>query len=93
MTEATYTISNNGAFGTLITAAIISPPQVAILSTDGVRKRAVVVESAGGDSITVRPMGVLAQSFDHRAVDGAYSGAFLNHVKTLIETTDWEKQL
>jgi 2-oxoglutarate dehydrogenase E2 component (dihydrolipoamide succinyltransferase) len=93
MTEATYTISNNGAFGTLITAAIINPPQVAILSTDGVKKRAVVVESASGDSITVRPVGVLAQSFDHRAVDGAYSGAFLNQVKTLIETTDWTKEL
>ena len=93
MTEATYTISNNGAFGTLLTAAIIIPPQVAILSTDGVRKRAVVVESAGSDSITVRPVGVLAQSFDHRAVDGAYSGAFLNQLKTLIETTDWTREL
>jgi len=93
MTEATYTISNNGAFGTLITAAIISPPQVAILSTDGVRKRPVVVESAGADSMTVRPMGVLAQSFDHRAVDGSYSGAFLGEVKKIIETTDWAKEL
>jgi len=93
MTEATYTITNNGAFGTLITAAIISPPQVAILSTDGVRKRAVVVEGAGGDSVAVRPVGVLAQSFDHRAVDGAYSGAFLNQLKTLIETTDWAQEL
>ena len=93
MTEATYTISNNGAFGTLITAAIINPPQVAILSTDGVKKRAVVVESAGGDSITVRPVGVLAQSFDHRAVDGAYSGSFLNELKSIIETRDWNQEL
>jgi pyruvate dehydrogenase E2 component (dihydrolipoamide acetyltransferase) len=93
MTEATYTISNNGAFGTLITAPIISPPQVAILSTDGVKKRAVVVESAGGDSVAVRPVGVLAQSFDHRAVDGAYSGSFLNEVKSIIETRDWDKEL
>jgi pyruvate dehydrogenase E2 component (dihydrolipoamide acetyltransferase) len=93
MTEGTYTITNNGAFGTLITAPIINPPQVAILSTDGVRKRAVVVESAGADSITVRPIGVLAQSFDHRAVDGAYSAAFLNEVKAIIETRDWTKEL
>jgi 2-oxoglutarate dehydrogenase E2 component (dihydrolipoamide succinyltransferase) len=93
MTEATYTITNNGAFGTLITAPIISPPQVAILSTDGVKKRAVVVESAGGDSVAVRPVGVLAQSFDHRAVDGAYSGSFLNEVKSIIETRDWEQEL
>ena len=93
MTEATYTITNNGAFGTLITAPIINPPQVAILSTDGVRKRAVVVESAGGDSITVRPVGVLAQSFDHRAVDGAYSASFLGEVRTILGTRDWEKDL
>jgi pyruvate dehydrogenase E2 component (dihydrolipoamide acetyltransferase) len=93
MTEATYTITNNGAFGTLITAPIISPPQVAILSTDGVKKRAVVVEGAGGDSVAVRPVGVLAQSFDHRAVDGAYSGSFLNEVKSIIETRDWQQEL
>jgi pyruvate dehydrogenase E2 component (dihydrolipoamide acetyltransferase) len=93
MTEGTYTITNNGAFGTLITAPIISPPQVAILSTDGVRKRAAVVESAGADSIAVRPIGVLAQSFDHRAVDGAYSAAFLNEVKAIIETRDWTQDL
>jgi 2-oxoglutarate dehydrogenase E2 component (dihydrolipoamide succinyltransferase) len=93
MTEGTYTISNNGAYGTLITAPIISPPQVAILSTDGIRKRAVVVEGPGGDTIAIRPVGMLAQTFDHRAVDGAYSGAFLNYLKTLIETTNWQQEL
>jgi pyruvate dehydrogenase E2 component (dihydrolipoamide acetyltransferase) len=93
MTEGTYTISNNGAYGTLITAPIISPPQVAILSTDGIRKRPVVVEGKDGDTIAIRPVGMLAQTFDHRAVDGAYSGSFLNHVKSLIETTDWSKEL
>ena len=93
MTQATYTISNNGAFGTLMTAAIISPPQVAILSTDGVKKKPVVVESAGGDSVAIRPVGVLAQSFDHRAVDGAYSAAFLREVQTMLETHDWMQAL
>jgi pyruvate dehydrogenase E2 component (dihydrolipoamide acetyltransferase) len=93
MTEGTYTISNNGAYGTLITAPIINPPQVAILSTDGIRKRPVVVEGAGGDTIAIRPVGLLAQTFDHRAVDGAYSGSFLNHLKTLIETTDWNSRM
>jgi 2-oxoglutarate dehydrogenase E2 component (dihydrolipoamide succinyltransferase) len=93
MTEGTYTITNNGAFGTLITAPIISPPQVAILSTDAIRKRPVVIESPGGDTIAIRPVGMLAQTFDHRAVDGSYSGAFLNQVKTLLETTDWQKAL
>ena len=93
MTECTYTISNNGAFGTLITAPIINPPQVAVLSTDAVRKRAVVVEGAKGDSIEVRPVGMLAQMFDHRAVDGAYSAAFLKEVKTIIETRDWAQDM
>ena len=93
MTEGTYTLTNNGAYGTLITAPIISPPQVAILSTDAVRKRAVVVEEGGRDAIAVRPVGMLAQTFDHRAVDGAYAASFLNAVKTLIETHDWQKEL
>jgi 2-oxoglutarate dehydrogenase E2 component (dihydrolipoamide succinyltransferase) len=92
MTEATYTITNNGALGTLITAPIISPPQVAILSTDAVRKRAVVLEGAQ-DTIAVRPVGMLAQTFDHRAVDGAYSASFLNEVKTILETRDWDRDL
>jgi 2-oxoglutarate dehydrogenase E2 component (dihydrolipoamide succinyltransferase) len=90
VTEATYTISNNGAFGTLITAPIISPPQVAVLSTDAVRKRPVVIE---GDAVAARPVGMLAQTFDHRAVDGAYAAAFLNEVKAIIETRDWAKEL
>jgi len=85
----TYTLSNSGTFGTLITAPIINQPQVAILSTDGVRKKPVVVESSEGDSIAIRPVGVLAQSFDHRAVDGAYSAAFLDKVRKIIETSNW----
>ena len=93
MTEGTYTITNNGAGGTLVTAAIINTPQVAILSTDAVRKRAVVVESGGKDEVAVRLVGVLAQSFDHRAVDGAYAAAFLNEVKTILETRDWQREL
>jgi 2-oxoglutarate dehydrogenase E2 component (dihydrolipoamide succinyltransferase) len=93
MTEGTYTISNNGAFGTLITAPIITPPQVAVLSTDAVRKRAVAVESGGKDEVVVRPVGMLAQTFDHRAVDGAYSAAFLKEVKAILESRDWQTEL
>lgn len=85
----TYTISNSGPFGTLITAPIINQPQVAILSTDGVRKKPVVVESAAGDAIAIRPVGVIAQSFDHRAFDGAYSAAFLKRLREIIESQDW----
>jgi len=89
LTEATYTISNSGSFGTFFTAPIINLPQVAIMSTDGVVKKPVVMESAQGDSIVVQPVGVIAQSFDHRAIDGAYSAAFLKQVKTLLEQHDW----
>ncbi len=89
----TYTLSNSGPFGTLITAPIINQPQVAILSTDGVRKKPVVIETAAGDAIAIRPIGVLAQSFDHRAIDGAYSAAFLRRLRELIETRDWLAEL
>jgi 2-oxoglutarate dehydrogenase E2 component (dihydrolipoamide succinyltransferase) len=87
--NGTYTLSNSGTFGTLITAPIISQPQVAILSTDGVRKKPVVIETSEGDAIAIRPVGILAQSFDHRAVDGAYSAAFLDRVRKLIENGHW----
>jgi 2-oxoglutarate dehydrogenase E2 component (dihydrolipoamide succinyltransferase) len=88
-TEGTYTISNSGVFGTMITAPIINQPQVAILSTDGITKKPVVIETDDGDTIGIRPVGVLAQSFDHRAIDGAYSAAFLNRVREIIQTKDW----
>ena len=93
LSGGTYTLSNSGSFGTLITAPIINQPQVAILSTDGVRKKPVVIERADGDAIAIRPIGILAQSFDHRAVDGAYSAAFLKQVRKLIELTDWIREL
>ena len=85
----TYTISNSGVFGTLITAPVINQPQVAILSTDGVSRKPVVVGNEESEAIGIRPMGVLAQSFDHRAFDGAYSAAFLARLRETIETTDW----
>lgn len=88
----TYTLSNPGPFGTFFTSAIINQPQVAILSMDAIKKRPVVVDVAGVDTITIRPTGVLAHSFDHRAIDGAYSAAFLNGVKKAIEQGDWDKE-
>lgn len=91
--QPSYTISNSGVFGTMITAPIVNPPQVAILSTDGIHKRPVVIESPEGDSIAIRPVGVLAQSFDHRAVDGAYSAAFLRELKRIVETRAWTEDI
>jgi len=89
----TYTLSNNGSYGTLLTGAIINQPQVAILSVDAICKRPVVVESPEGDSIAIRPVGILAQSFDHRAIDGAYSAAFLQKVRSLLEQKDWSDEI
>jgi 2-oxoglutarate dehydrogenase E2 component (dihydrolipoamide succinyltransferase) len=91
LSGGTYTISNSGPYGTMITAPVISQPQVAILSTDGVRKRPVVIETPAGDAIAIRPTGVLAQCFDHRAFDGAYSASFLKRLKEIIETRDWSR--
>ena len=89
----TYTLSNNGSYGTLMTGAIINQPQVAILSVDAITKRPVVVESPSGDAIAIRPVGILAQSFDHRAIDGAYSAAFLQRLKGLLEEKDWSDEV
>ncbi len=93
MSGGTYTISNSGSFGTLITAPIIHQPQVAILAVEGVRKKPVAVEGSGGDEIAVRPIGVLGQSFDHRAIDGAYSAAFLSKLREIIESHGWLEEL
>jgi len=90
----TFTITNAGPFGTLITVPVINQPQVAILSTDGVRKRPVAVELPDGtDAVAIHPVGNLVLSWDHRAFDGAYAAAFLARVKTLLETRDWAAEI
>jgi len=89
MTEGTYSLTNNGSFGTFLTAPVINQPQVAILSTDGVHRRPWVVTDHKGERIEIRPVGILAHSFDHRAVDGAYSGAYLRRVKQILESREW----
>ena len=86
----TFTVTNPGQYGTLFQFPIINQPQVAILSTDGIaRKPAVVVNADGVESIGVRPLGILALAWDHRAFDGAYAAAFLQEMKRILEATDW----
>jgi 2-oxoglutarate dehydrogenase E2 component (dihydrolipoamide succinyltransferase) len=81
----TFTITNPGPFGTLITGAIINQPQVAILSTDTVTRRPVVVTNAQGEeSMAIHSTGLLALTFDHRAVDGAYAARFLQRIATIL---------
>ncbi|MGA8296967.1 MAG: 2-oxo acid dehydrogenase subunit E2, partial [Acidimicrobiales bacterium] len=94
ITGGTFTITNPGPFGTLITSPIIAQPQVAILSTDGVKRKPVVMTAPDGtESIGIHSVGVLALVFDHRAVDGAYASAFVRDVASVIETRDWHAEL
>ena len=91
---STFTITNPGGYGTFFTAPVINQPQVAIISTDGVKKRPVVVELPNGsDAIAIHPVGTLALSFDHRAFDGAYASAFLARCRDILETRDWSQEL
>jgi pyruvate dehydrogenase E2 component (dihydrolipoamide acetyltransferase) len=90
----TFTITNPGPWGTYMTLPIINQPQVAILSTDGIRKRPwVVTGPEGEDSLAIRHVGILALTWDHRAFDGAYAAAFLQAMKDEIQGRDWEAEL
>ena len=90
----TFTVTNPGPFGTFMTLPIINQPQVAILSTDGIKKRPVVITTADGDdTIAIRHTGMLVLTWDHRAFDGGYAAAFLGAMKDVLEHRDWEAEL
>ncbi len=90
----TFTISNNGSAGSVLTMPIINQPQVAILSTDAIVRKPVVVHAAdGGEGIAIHPVGNLAMAWDHRAFDGAYAAGFLVKIKETLETRDWAAEL
>ncbi|HEY7916698.1 MAG TPA: 2-oxo acid dehydrogenase subunit E2 [Acidimicrobiales bacterium] len=90
----TFSITNAGPFGTLITGAIINQPQVAILSTDGVARKPVVVELPDGtESIAIHSVGLAAMTFDHRAVDGAYVARYLARLAQILNERDWAGEL
>lgn len=94
LSGGTFTLTNAGQYGTMMQFPIINQPQVAILSTDGVtRKPVVVTDQYGNESIAIHSVGVLAMAWDHRAFDGAYAAAFLHRVKEVIETRDWEAEV
>ena len=81
MTGGTFTITNGGTFGSMLSTPILNPPQSAILGMHNIVKRAVVVN----DEVVVRPMMYLALSYDHRIIDGATSVRFLVKIKELLE--------
>jgi pyruvate dehydrogenase E2 component (dihydrolipoamide acetyltransferase) len=90
----TFSITNDGPFGTYFTVPIINQPQVAILATDGIARRPVVVtQDDGSESIAIHSTGILGVSWDHRAVDGAYVSLFLRKVADLLGTRDWSAEL
>ena len=81
MTGGTFTVSNGGVYGSLMSTPIINPPQVGILGMHKTEERAVVV----GGQIVIRPMMYVALSYDHRIIDGSESVTFLVKVKQAIE--------
>jgi pyruvate dehydrogenase E2 component (dihydrolipoamide acetyltransferase) len=90
----TFTITNPGPFGTTMTLPIINQPQVAIVSTDGVKRRPVVIDLPdGSEGIAIHSVGNITITWDHRAFDGAYAAAFLRQVKEVLETRDWSAEL
>ncbi|MGE0543678.1 MAG: dihydrolipoamide acetyltransferase family protein, partial [Dehalococcoidia bacterium] len=82
VTGGTFTIDNTGVFGSLVSQPIINPPQAAILSTEAIIKRPVVLD----DSIAVRSMMNLCISFDHRIIDGSHVGPFMQSIKRRLES-------
>ena len=91
----TFTISNNGSAGSVLTMPVINQPQVAILSTDAIIRKPVVASTTddGGEAIAIHPVGNLAMAWDHRAFDGAYAAGFLKRIKEILETKDWSAEL
>ncbi|MGH3865382.1 MAG: 2-oxoglutarate dehydrogenase, E2 component, dihydrolipoamide succinyltransferase [Pseudonocardiaceae bacterium] len=93
MSGGTFTISNTGSRGALFDTPIILQPQVGILGTGSVVKRAVVLSGEDGDTIAVRSIIYLALSYDHRLVDGADAARFLNTIKARLTDAAFERDL
>jgi len=84
LTGGSFSISNGGVFGSLLSTPILNPPQSGILGLHKIQKRPVAVD----DQVVIRPMMYLAVSYDHRLVDGAQAVTFLKRVKECIESPE-----
>ena len=84
----TISLTNLGSFGTLMGTPIINQPQTAIIAVGAIKKRAVVIETAEGDMIAIRPMMIGSVTFDHRVIDGGLGGQFLNRLAHYLEQFD-----
>jgi pyruvate/2-oxoglutarate dehydrogenase complex dihydrolipoamide acyltransferase (E2) component len=89
VTGSTFTITNPGPFGSLMSVPIINQPNAAILSLDTIQRRPVVIE----DAIAIRSMVYLSMSWDHRVIDGELATRFLARVKQNLETWDFAEDL
>ncbi len=85
MSGGTFTISNGGVYGSMMSTPILNKPQSGILGMHNIQKRAVVISGKTGDSIEIRPMMYLALSYDHRIIDGREAVSFLVRIKNMIE--------
>jgi 2-oxoglutarate dehydrogenase E2 component (dihydrolipoamide succinyltransferase) len=85
ITGGTFTITNFGTYNNLSGTPIINQPQAAILGIGAVRKTPAVIESPDGDMIAVRQIVILSLSYDHRVIDGALAGKFLNKIREILE--------
>ncbi len=86
----TFSITNYGVFGNIIGTPIINQPQVAILGVGAVKKRPVVISKEGEDFIGIRAISFLTLTFDHRIIDGALGGRFLERVVYYLENFDFK---
>jgi 2-oxoglutarate dehydrogenase E2 component (dihydrolipoamide succinyltransferase) len=85
-----FTLTNPGREGNLFGFAIINQPQVGILRMGEIKKRPVVVEADGEDTIAIRTMMYLALSYDHRVIDGVLGNRFLYRAARILEEADFE---
>ncbi len=90
LSGTSFTVSNPGRKGNLFGGAIISQPNVAILRVGEIKKRPVVVESAGGDAIAIHPVMFSALSYDHRVVDGVEANEFLWRISDILTRAEFE---
>ena len=81
LSGGTFTITNGGVFGSLLSTPILTPPQTGILGMHAIQNRPIAV----GDEVVIRPMMYLALTYDHRIIDGQTSVTFLVRVKNLLE--------
>lgn len=89
----TFTMTNFGSFGSLTGAPIINQPQVAILGVGVIKKKPVVIDTEEGDIIAVRSMCILSLAYDHRIVDGALGGMYLQRVAEYLENFDSDRTI